>query len=111
MEAVADIRVNLLLALQSALLGAVPASLRAVTCDWEQTEIRLRFIFDGEITPGDAEAAQITGTEVVASFLAPWTIVEEVVRLDVPADLEVNALPLWAYRRAEHPAVLHNGTS
>jgi hypothetical protein len=96
-----DIRSSLLLSVQRALLGAVPPSLRAVTCDWVGTEIRLRFVFDGPIDPDDHEGAQIAGTEVIADFSSPWTIDEEIVRLDYPADLNEEALPHWVYLRKE----------
>ena len=91
-----ELRISLLLSLQRALLDAVPPSLRSVTCDWERTEIRLQFLFDGEISEDDEETARIAGTEVIADFPSPWTE-----RYDYPADLRRRALPLWAYARKE----------
>ncbi|MEP6564002.1 MAG: hypothetical protein ABJB10_02620 [Mesorhizobium sp.] len=99
-----DIRTMLLLSLQRALLGAVPHNLRAVTCGWEGTEVKLRFVFDGEIAEQDQEDAWIVGTEVVADFPAPWTISEDIVREDHPDSLNLGALALWAYRRKEDVA-------
>lgn len=52
-----DIRAKLLLSVQRALLDAVPQTLRAVTCDWEGTEIKLRFLSHGEISEEDLEAS------------------------------------------------------
>ncbi len=105
MEDYAEIRVRLLLSVQRALLGIVPASLREVACGWDCTEVKLRFVFDGEIDPDDYEAAQIVGTEVIADFSEPWTIAEEIVRIDYPTDLR----DIWpagnmvrAYLRKEH---------
>lgn len=97
------VRTGLLLSLQRALLGAVPASLRAVTCDWEGTEIRLQFVFDGPIDPGTREDALVVGTEVVTDFWydVPWRITEDIVRVDYPEDVRPMALPHWAYRRKE----------
>jgi hypothetical protein len=92
---------TILLSVQRALLGAVPHNLRAVTCNWVGTEIKLRFVFDGEIDEENYESAGIVGTEVVADFPSPWTISEEIVRLDYPASLCAAALLLWAYRRKE----------
>jgi hypothetical protein len=103
-----DIRAALLLSVQRALLGAVPHNLRAVTCDWEGTEIKLRFVFDGEIADESQETAWIVGTEVIADFPAPWTISEDIVRLDHPHGLRPGALALWAYLRKEGVAETGN---
>jgi hypothetical protein len=96
-----DVSVTLLLAVQRALLGAVPATLRAVTCDREGTEIKLQFLFDGEIGEDDRDSAQVVGTEVIADFPSAWTISEEIRRLDYPADVRPYALAHWAYLRRE----------
>jgi hypothetical protein len=82
-----QIQVRLLLSVQGALLGAVPATLREVTCGWEGTEVKLRFVFDGAIEPDDYKGAQVASTEVIADFSEPWTIWEEIVRIDHPTDL------------------------
>ncbi|HYC74661.1 hypothetical protein [Brevundimonas sp.] len=97
----ADIRLRLMVSTQRALLFAVPPSLRAVTCGWQGTEVKLRFIFDGPISEDDQEGAQIVGTEVIADFPSPWTIAEEIERLDHPTDLRAGALPLWVFARME----------
>jgi hypothetical protein len=97
----ADIRLRLMLSTQRALLFAVPPSLRAVTCGWQGTEVKLRFIFDGPISEDDQERAQIIGTEVIGDFPPPWTIAEEIERLDHPTDLRAAALPLWVFARSE----------
>jgi hypothetical protein len=72
-----------------------------VTCEWHDTEIRLRFVFDGELAEDDYEATQVVGAEVIADFPDPWTIREDIIRLDYPADLQASGLMLWAYRREE----------
>ncbi len=103
MEDFVTIRVRLLLSVQRAILGVVPAALREVSCGWRGTEITVRFVFDGEIEPDDQEGVMIAGAEVIADFSAPWTIFEEIVRIDYPADLRgsrgVNML--LAYQRKE----------
>lgn len=96
-----NFRIRLLLSLQGALLGAVPPTLRSVTCGWEGTEIKLLFLFDGVISEHDEECARIVTTEVIADFTAPWTIAEEIERRDYPADRRDRALPLWVYARQE----------
>ncbi|TIN21628.1 MAG: hypothetical protein E5Y31_20470 [Mesorhizobium sp.] len=96
-----DIRARLLLSVQRALLGAVSPRLRAVTCAWEGVEIKLRFVFDGEPVDQDLEDAGIVAGEVAADFPAPWTVDEDIARLDYPDDLRPGALALWAYWRKE----------
>lgn len=105
----ADVRVQLLLSLQRALLGSVPASLRSVTCGWEGTTIKLQFLFDGAISEDDEEDAWIVGSEVIADFPSPWTISEDIARLDYPADLRGRTLPLRAYARKEGGGVGASG--
>lgn len=97
----ADIRLNILLLAQRGLLFAVPPNLRAITCGWSGTTVNVRIVFDGPISNDDEESARMVGTEVVAGFPSPWTVTEEFVRLDYPADLRSDALPLWVYARKE----------
>ncbi|EDL49494.1 hypothetical protein ED21_17887 [Erythrobacter sp. SD-21] len=75
--------------------------MRSVTCDWEEFEIRLRFVFDGEIAEDRAEDMRIVGSEVISDFNEPWTIKEEIERLDFPGDRRSRALSLTAYARKE----------
>ncbi|QPC91860.1 hypothetical protein [Mesorhizobium sp. INR15] len=96
-----EIRAKLLLSVQRALLGAVSPNLRAVTCGWHEVEIKLRFVFDGEIAEENFEDAGVVASEVAADFPAPWTVDEDIVRLDCPQDLRLTALTLWAYLRKE----------
>jgi hypothetical protein len=99
-----DIRARLLLSVQRALLGAVSPDLRAVTCDWEGVEIKLRFVFDGAIPERAVDEARIVGAEVAADFPAPWTVTEDIDRLDYPHDPRPGGLALWAYLRKESVA-------
>ena len=103
-----DIRAKLLLSVQRALLGAVSPRLRAVTCGWEGFEITLRFVFDGEVADPDLEDAGVVASEVAADFPAPWTVDEDIARLDYPDDLRPGALALWAFRRKESAAETEN---
>ncbi len=96
-----SIRATLLLSIQRALLGAVSANLRAVSGEWTDTRIKLRFLYDGEVGAGDVDSAQVVGSEVIADFPSPWTIEEEILRLDFPADPRPHSLALWAYLRKE----------
>jgi hypothetical protein len=91
---------------QRALIGAVPANLRQVSCGMEGHQIKLLFVFDGEISPEDYESARVVGTDVTADFYSPWTVVEEITRLDFPEDLRKIASDtkmMLAYQRKERP--------
>lgn len=92
---------DVLLSTQRALLGAVPASLRAVTCGWTDEKITLRFIFDGPVNESDEGDMQVVGTEVVADFSAPMCIAEEIIRVDYPGELAPYLLRAWVYMRKE----------
>ena len=75
------------LSAQSALLGAVPPSLRLVTAGTRETVVEMCFVFDGPIDDDDVESARMATTEIIADFPSPWTLEEEFVRLDYPAEL------------------------
>ena len=97
------LRADLLLSLQRALVGAVPASLRAVTCDWGETKITLRYIFDGPANPYDADTLLAVGAEVASDFRDTVALDEQIVRVDHPAGLAPHFLRAWAYMRKEGP--------
>ncbi|MBD0274272.1 MAG: hypothetical protein ICV73_20365 [Acetobacteraceae bacterium] len=97
------LRAELLLSLQRALVGAVPASLRAVTCDWTEARITLRYVFDGPIDHEDEESMRVVGAQVVADFPPDVELDEQIVRSDHPAGLTPHFLRAWAYMRKEGP--------
>lgn len=63
-----DLRASVLLAMQVALLGCIGRGVRKILCRWDDSEIRARAIFDGEIREEDAEAMLEAETEIMASF-------------------------------------------
>ena len=97
------LRAELLLSLQRALVGVVPASLRAVTCDWAETKITLRYIFDGPACPYDADAMLAVGAEVASDFRDTVSLDEQIVQVDHPSALASHFLRAWAYMRKEEP--------
>ena len=96
-----NLSIRLRLSAQRALLGAIPASLRAVTIGWKRTEIMMHCIFDGEISDDDRELLNIAATEIIADFSAPYTISFECFRLDAPNDISPYFLKYWVYIRHE----------
>lgn len=98
------LRTELLLSLQRALVGVVPASLRAVTCDWAEAKISIRYIFDGPIRSDDAIDMLAVGEDVVSDFRDTMELDDQIVRVDHPAALAPHFLRAWAYMRKEAPA-------
>ena len=97
-----EIRTKLLLSTQRALLGAVSPALREVSCGWQAKQIKLRFVYDGEISDQDRDAAHIVGAEVIADFPADWDIEENIARLDAPAKLiQPDTVAILVFRQWE----------
>ena len=97
-----EIRTKLLLSLQRALLGAVSPALREVSCGWRAKQINLRFVYDGEISEVDFDAAHIVGAEVISDFPDGWNIEEDIVRLDAPKKLvQPETAAILVFRKRE----------
>lgn len=63
-----DLRVSVLLGMQVALLGCIGCGVRKVLCRWNDEEIRVRAVYDGEIREADIDAMLEAETEIMASF-------------------------------------------
>jgi hypothetical protein len=61
-----EIRVRVLLTMQSALLGAITPEMRAVYVCWDSASIAVRMILNRHPTPSDFELAKIIESEVVS---------------------------------------------
>jgi hypothetical protein len=72
-----DLSVLVRLSAQRALLGHVPASLRAVSVDVDVAKVYLRCVFDGEPPEDERELLSIAASELIADFSEPYTIKEE----------------------------------
>jgi hypothetical protein len=86
---------------QGALLGQIPASLRAVSVDADKsnTKVFLRCIFDGAPTKDDWGLLSVAATAIIADFSAPFTIEEEYLETKYPN--EMNHLKHLVYLRHE----------
>ena len=93
-----ELRKSLLLSAQGALLGAVPATLRAVSLDVEEQTIVFRAVFEPGASEDDRELVSVAATEVIADFPAPWMIREDFVEL--PLAERPTHLPLRVFARA-----------
>jgi len=93
-----ELRRDLLLHLQVALLGMVPPNLRAVTLGWSHNGIEGKFYFDGPVSSVEQELVSEVETEVIAGF--PDHAVEfSSVRFDAPDKPPI--LKAWVYYRQE----------
>ena len=63
-----DLRASVLLGMQVALLGCIGCGVRKVLCRWNDQEIRVRAVYDGEIREADIDAMLEAETEIMASF-------------------------------------------
>jgi hypothetical protein len=95
-----QLRREVLLTAQVALLGEVSAAVRAVALAWSPQKIHLRAVFDGEIDDEDSESMECVGTEILASF-STHEIEVECTRLDAPSPLKPLFLMAWVYMRKE----------
>ena len=95
-----QLRRDVLLAFQVALLGMVGHRLRGVTVAWSDCVISGRLLFDGELGADEAECASDVEAEIAASF--PTHEIEVVAqRYDAPEPLNERGLMAWVYRRKE----------
>jgi hypothetical protein len=85
---------------QVALLGEISPNVRGIAIDWNNTDIHLRAIFDGEPNEDDIDSMECAGTEIIASF-PEHEIRVELIRKDTPLLIEENRLKAWVYRRKE----------
>ena len=95
-----ELRRDVLLVTQVALLGEISAAVRGVTVAWSKDEISIRAVFDGPVSESDKESMECVGSEVIASF-PEHTINVEVVRCDMPASIDMLFLMAWVYVRKE----------
>lgn len=92
-------KAEVLLALQQALLGEVPANLRVVTVVYDESSIHFDAYFDGEITDDAREAMSRVETEVMALFPETHTVSHTTIRCDYPQPIPKDRT--WVYCRQE----------
>jgi hypothetical protein len=63
-----DLRVQVLLSMQKALLGNVTPAIRAVAVKWTTSSVKFRILFDHLPTPADLETTSLVETEVMSDF-------------------------------------------
>jgi len=95
-----QLRRDVLLAFQVALLGMVGNCLRGVTVGWSDTRISGCMLFDGHVGADEQDCAADVEAEITANF--PLHEVEVIAeRCDVPEPLNARNRMAWVYRRKE----------
>lgn len=95
-----ELRRDVLLAFQVALLGMVAPSLRGVTVAWSDCKLVARLLFHGELGADEYETASDVEAEIAASF--PEHEIEVAAeQCDFPEALNERGLMAWVYRRKE----------
>jgi hypothetical protein len=69
-----ELRAQVLLSLQRALVGAVTPNLRLVVCRWTESEIKIRAVYDQQPSPDEVEEMSIVETNMLADFPPSMTI-------------------------------------
>ena len=96
-----ELRIRVLLTMQSALLGAIGRNVRAVVCQWDFDSIHVRSIFDGEISIADNELMDDVEVEVISHF-PDAAVSVGCVRDDAPGRIYLEEGEVYVYRRFEH---------
>ncbi len=100
MDELWQLRAQLLLSIQRALLGHVTPNIRAITARMDATTITLRWIVDGEGSDALQDDLGAVGTAVIADF-STHQIAEEFIRCDAPHAMDEWYLDHLAYVRKE----------
>ncbi|NTI64195.1 hypothetical protein G6L85_22020 [Agrobacterium rhizogenes] len=97
----AKLRIRVLLAVQVSLLGTVGPNLRAVTCSWSRSDIRVRAIFDLTIGNIDAECMSDVETEIMSHF-PEHEVTVSCVQIKAPSMLNITSGEVFVFKRREH---------
>ena len=95
-----ELRYEVLLAFQSALLDMVTTNLRGVSVEWNANHIGGVCVYDGEISETEEEIVSDIEGEVISHFLH-HTIDLKAKGGEASISLDHFALSAWVYRRAE----------
>ncbi|MGO7535233.1 hypothetical protein [Rhizobium leguminosarum] len=95
-----ELRVGVLLAVQQSLLGTVGPNLRAVACSWTDSDIRVRAIFDLEISQIDLENMSEVETEIMSHF-PDQEVGVSCTRIEAPAIISANPSEVFVFKRRE----------
>jgi hypothetical protein len=95
-----ELRRQVLLSMQVALLGMVTAALRSVSVSWTMRSVRLRFVFADPVSESDRELVSEVETEMIAS-LPEQTVTCVLEHRPPPAPIRSEPGEAFVFRRAE----------
>ncbi|NKK74143.1 hypothetical protein GFM13_28155 [Rhizobium leguminosarum bv. viciae] len=95
-----ELRVRVLLAVQQSLLGSVGPNLRAVTCSWSSSDVRVRAIFDLALSESDKEDMSEVETEIMSHF-PDQDVAVSCTRVDAPAIIRADPNEVFVFQRRE----------
>ncbi|AFZ26565.1 hypothetical protein Cylst_4485 [Cylindrospermum stagnale PCC 7417] len=95
-----ELRNQVLLSLQRALLGEITSNVRGITCSWDTSKITIVCYLQGDISEYIEESMECVATEVMADF-PEHEVGIECKKLDEPESLNPYTLSAWVYRRKE----------
>ena len=93
-------RVSLVMSANRALLDEISSAVRAVFVRSDDTDIHVRFVFDGPISDEDRESLSCVGTEMVADF-PDHGVCEDGVQVDMPNPVPRQEGWILVFRRKE----------
>lgn len=101
-----NLKMQLLLSVQRALLDEIDLNLRSVQLDWDEEKeaIYLYFYFDKGLTSENTASASCVAGEVSGDFSSDVEVIEKCIQIDFPNELPSHAL--CAFRRKEICSVL-----
>lgn len=95
-----ELRIRVLLTVQVSLLGAVGPNLRAVTCSWSSSDIRICAIFDLDISDIDVECMSNVETEIMSHF-PNYEVKVNCVQTDAPSVIDIGPREVFVFKRRE----------
>jgi hypothetical protein len=94
-----ELRADIVLSVNGALLGSVTPNLRGVAVDWDDSSIRVVCYFHGSISEEDQEIMDCVHTEVATDFVDARTVELSTKRLDKPTKMD--GLRAFVFERRE----------
>jgi len=95
-----ELRQNVLLSLQRALLGEVFPALRTVSVEISNDGVKFYCYVDGPPTEEDLESLECVETEVMADFAEDFDVSHEVLQVDVPNSAKDKRYAVFARRES-----------
>jgi len=83
-----QMRIDVILAGQKALIGSIIPNIRAVFAEWTELSITLSIIYDGAITKSDEEEAEVIARKLQQQF-SDVSVTTHYRRIDFPEALPV----------------------